>query len=141
MSDAIPARGTLLKVDDGVGVYTTIAEVRSITGPTRTRRLITVTNHSSPGNYDEYKPGIKDGGELTFTCNWLPTNATHDATTGLEALFENGTQRNFRLEAPSPSTAKRQFPGVITSLGNNWDLEGVLEFPITVKVVGQVVPV
>ena len=75
---AISAFGTLLKVGDGGGteVFTTIAEVKEISGPSISVDTVELTTHSSSGAWKEYLPTLIDAGEVTFDVNFIPTNAT-----------------------------------------------------------------
>ena len=84
-SGALHAHATLIgKGDSGSPeMFTTIAEVGSITGPTLTRDIIDVTNQDSAGAYREFIGGLIDPGELSFDINYIPTDATQDATTGI----------------------------------------------------------
>lgn len=116
MSDAIHAKGTLIQRGDSGNpeTFTTIAEVRSIDGPNFTGDVIDVTTHSTAGNFREFKSNIIDPGELAFEINFLPTNSTHSATTGLLADIAARAERNYRLVFPGGSptwTVKCQVVG------------------------------
>ena len=78
MTAATSGFGTLLKAGDAASpeVFTTIAEVTNIAGPTLSTEMIDVTNHSSASNFREKIASLKDGGEVTFSINYLPANAT-----------------------------------------------------------------
>jgi|SRR5581483_3992290 len=105
MSQAIHAKGTLIKRGDGGSpeVFTTIAEVRSIDGPNFTGDVIDVTTHSTVGNFREFKSNIIDPGELSFDINFLPTDPTHSASAGLVADIQNRTERNYQFVFPGGS--------------------------------------
>ena len=94
------AFGTLLKRGDGGSpeAFTTIAELSNVDGPI-TRDEIDGTHHSSPGAWRQWKPGLKSM-EITFEGNYLPTDPTHDAATGLLADFDAGSIKNYRIEWP-----------------------------------------
>ena len=64
-----------------------------------TRDEIDGTHHSSPGAWRQWKPGLKSM-EITFEGNYLPTDPTHDAATGLLADFDAGSVKNYRIEWP-----------------------------------------
>lgn len=75
MSIAVIANGTLLKVDDGAGNYTTIPEVSRLSGPSIRFDLLDVTSHDSTGFFREFIPGLADGDRITAELNWRPSNA------------------------------------------------------------------
>lgn len=140
MSDAIRAIGIQLQRGDGADpeVFTAVAEVLDIQGPGMSADLIDVTNQDSAGSYREFIAGAKDGGEVTFNINYIPTNATHDATSGLLEAFDTGSQDNWKLIWPdaAPST-EWTFTGVITAFQPSANIDEQLQASITLKVIGQ----
>lgn len=94
-SQAKRALGTKLKMGDGASpeVFTAIAEIISIQQQGQKIDLIDVTNMDSEANangliYREFIGGLADGGELSFSANFIPTNDTQqdfmDAFDGLK---------------------------------------------------------
>lgn len=82
---AIAAIGTLIQASDQTDPgteepynynYTTLAEVRDITGPELTAEEIDVTNHSTEGFFGESIPGFLDAGALTFDMNMIQADPT-----------------------------------------------------------------
>ena len=139
-SAAISSFGTLLQIGDGGSPenFTTIAEVRDITGPQRTRNTIDVTNHSSPNGYEEFVMAIKRSGQMTFEVNFLgTTNATQDASTGLWADYENGTKSNWKMVLPS-SYGTISFAAYVMGIENKAPVDGALTANITLKITGVV---
>lgn len=136
MSSALAAKGTLLKVGDGAGseTFTTIAEVLSIGGPSISQEALDVTNHSSTSGWKEYVGGLNDGGEVTFEVNYLPTNATHNATAGVLNDLENRTLRNFQLVFPGSTTWS--FAALVTKFEPSAPVDGVLRASISLKLSG-----
>ena len=68
------------------------------------RDSIDFTHFGSPDRYREFKPGLSDAGEVTFTYNLVPgladdaVIATHMATNAVEAwrvVFPNGAKLDF----------------------------------------------
>jgi hypothetical protein len=99
MSDAIWGLGTLLKLGDGLGSYTTVAEVLDFPGPQRQRDRADITNHSSSNGYEEVLPTIKRTGEITFNVNWNPAaHATHE---DIWDLYDSGDLMPWRIVGPS----------------------------------------
>jgi len=101
MSNAVFARGTLLKIDDGAGNYTTIPECMNIKGPALVLDTVDVTNHDSPSGAKEFIGGLLDGGTVTADINFQPSNAVHKQLYG--DMF-NRVKRNFKLVYPDTST-------------------------------------
>lgn len=139
MSSAVAAIGTLLKIGDGGGseVFTTIFEVMDISGPGLARDTLEVTNHSSPGSWEEFIAGVKRSGEVTFDVNYLPTTATHNATTGLIADMNNGTKRNFQLVFPNAGNTTWAFTALVNGFEPAAPVADVLRASVTLKLTGQ----
>lgn len=138
MTNAVSGYGTLLQVDDGVGNYTTVAEVKDITGPGYEADTIEATNHSSAGAWREWLAGLLDGGEVTFDVNYIPSNPTHDeSASGLFGLLLNRTRRNFRLVWPVTPVERVTFLGMVTGFEPSAPVDDVLTASITIKVSGQ----
>lgn len=134
------ALGTLLKRGDGGGpeVFTTIAEVTGITGPSLTTETIDVTSHESAGGFREFIAGLKDGGEVTFEINYIPDSASHDNTAGLLKDYTDKTLRNFEIIWPDVSLTKWSFKALITSFTPEAPATGndKLSASVTMKVSG-----
>jgi len=97
-SGAIQAQGTLLKMGDGASPenFTTIAEVRDITGPTLSRKSNDVTPIDAI--FEQILAGgVARLGSLTFVIGYIPGSATHNITTGLVYKWKNNIKTNFKL--------------------------------------------
>ena len=119
---------------------TDIAEIIDISGPGMSKDAIEVTFHDGTGDgYREFIPGWRDGGEISVTANWLPSNATQD---DLLDVFEGDDLRTFTITTAgdgSGGTIDIDFSGIVTSFNAAMPLEeqGKLEF--TLKISGAVV--
>ena len=138
MSDGNVGLGATIGYGDGGSPesFTTVAEVKSFSGPGFSRESVDFTHMESANDYMEYKPGMKDGGEVTFEGNYIPDAATHDATTGLLSIFEAGTVGNWQLTFPDGSDFT--FAGFITALEPS--IGGVndpVSMSVTIKVTGK----
>jgi hypothetical protein len=93
--------GTLLKRGDGAmpEVFTPIAEVVNIDVPL-SRDELDGTHHQSPNAWRQFKPGLKSG-EVSFEGNYLPSDPTHDAATGLAKDFNDPLIHNYQIEWPT----------------------------------------
>ena len=133
MSSAVNAFGTLLKRNG-----TTIAEVTDITPPELSRDNIEVTHHQSPAAWREFIKGLKDAGEVSFSINYIPTNSTHNAGTGVLAdLANNTTVDTWTLVFPDTSATTWSFPGFMTKFAAKAPIDDKLAADVTLKVSGQ----
>jgi hypothetical protein len=138
MATPYSSTGTLLQMDDGGGItFTTIAQVMDIDGPTISVDTEETTNQSSPGGYEEVIPTIKRSGEVTFDVLFDPSDATHDATTGMIFVLNGRLKRSFREVFPTTPSKRWNFTGYITNIGTAAPVAGLLRAPITIKVTGQ----
>jgi len=139
MSNAISAFGTLLKIGDGGSPesFTTIAEVKDISGPSLSLDTEDVTSHASSGGWEEHIGTILRSGEVSFDINFIPTHATHDASTGLIADMKNRTVRNFQLVFPDASSTTWAFSALVTGFEPSEPVAGSLGASVTLKLTGE----
>lgn len=126
----------------GSGLYVLVAEVKQISGPTRSRGVADATHLETPDDYEEQIASVKNGGEVSLTLNFRPDDPTHGAVSGLEAAFEDGVTRKWRIEWPqfagSPSLT---FPGFLTGAPEpTISVKDVIAVTVKVKVTGKPVP-
>lgn len=138
MSNAISSYGTLLKVGDGAAPenFTAIAEVKDISGPSFSLGTEEVTNYSSNG-WREFVATILDAGEISFDINFIPSETTHDVTTGLLADMVNKTKRNFQIEFPDTGATTWTFAAYVTGFELSEPVEGALGASVTLRITGQ----
>lgn len=141
MTNALSAFGTLLKLGDGnvvpgPEVFATIAEVTDIGGPSMSTDTIDVTNHSSPGAVKEFLMGLLDAGEVSFTVNFMPGNATHDEATGLIAEWLSRNVSNWKLVWPTTPAEAVGFKAGVTGIDFSAPTDEQLSADITLKVSG-----
>lgn len=127
MSSATSGKGTLLKREG-----TTIAEVRSISGPSMSAETIDVTNMDS-GGWREFITSLKDGGEVSFDCNFLPAAATHVA---LMQDFVDSVISEYSLVWTDSGTSTWTFDGLVTSFQPNAAIDDALTASVTIKMSG-----
>jgi hypothetical protein len=101
MSNAIAGPGWLL-ADSVAGL---IAEVKDIAGPGQIAEKDDVTNQSSPSFYKEWIPTLIDGGVVTFTCNYIPGDASQGAGSGMLHFLQTRSLRTWTLTPPAPLEA------------------------------------
>lgn len=139
MSDAIAAFGTLLKLgttNTTAATFATIAEVGDIDGPSDSVDTIEVTSHSSPSARKEFIASLIDSGEISFPINFIPDNATHDATTGLQKTKNDRDLRKYQLVFPDSTQA--EFSALVTKFGMKAPVAGKLSADVTLKISGPI---
>jgi predicted secreted protein len=134
MSNAILATGTIITMADAGGsVYTTIAELRSISGPALTRNVNDVTTHNSVGGWEEALPGMARSGEISFDINYVPTEATHNDTTGLVFVFRTKARRNFRIIFSNVGLTVWSWAGYVVGFEIGAEVDNALTASVTLK--------
>lgn len=137
---ALSSFGTLLQIGDGATPtegWTTVAEVRDITGPSLELGTEDVTSHSSSSGWREFVTTLLGGGEVTFEINFTPTGATHrNQAGGLLYQFEQKIRRNWRIQFPDGSSTRWVFTGYVTSFEVNAPTEGALTASVTITLTG-----
>lgn len=137
-SGALSAWGTLLKIGDGGGTeaFTTIAEVTDISGPSLSLDTAEVTSHSSTNKFKEFIGTLLDAGEMTFSINFIPTNATQSYSAGLIKDMFARTMRNFQLIFPNASTTTWLFAALVTAFEPKEAIADQLSADVTLKISG-----
>lgn len=105
MSDsALGSHGTLIARAPAAspGTFTTIGELLDVTPPELMRNSFDATAQAD--NIDGFVMGVLRRGELTFSINFLPANATHDQLTGLYASIIAKTKDGFKVTYPDATT-------------------------------------
>lgn len=138
-STATSGFGTLLKLGDGAGseTFTTIAEVKDITGPGLSAEVADITHHTSPGAWREKLATLLDAGELTFDVNFLPVDATQGNATGLISLMKNRTKRNYQLVFTNSGATTWTLPAYVTGFEPSASLDEGLSASVTLTLAGQ----
>lgn len=134
MSSAIAAKNTLLVIGS-----TPIVELTGINGPGMKSDTVDVTHHQSPGNWKEFVPTLKDGGEIGFEINFIPTNATHrNVVGGLIYLLDQQTLQSFSLVYPDSEGTTWTFSAYVVGFVPSAPHDGKLSAQITIKISGPV---
>ena len=138
MSNAFWAYGSKFQLGDGEAseTFTDVAEVIDITPPNMSKDSIDVSNQDSTDGFREKIPGWKDGGEVTFTMNWLPTNATQDETTGLWSHYIDDENHNYKIILPD-TLVTISFTGHITSFNPDLPNEEQGQLEVTIAISGK----
>ena len=138
-SAAFWAYGSKIKLGDGgtPEVFAEIAEVMDISPPQLSRDSIEVTNQQSTNGWREKIPGWRDGSEVTYNCNWLPDNTTHDEITGMLSTFNDDELHNWQILLPDGTTTI-SFAGFLTAFEPDLPFEEQGQLSLTLTVSGQV---
>ena len=81
--------------------------------------------------------GLKDGGEVTITVNWLPQNATHDDSTGVLAFFKGDDNKNCQIILPDDDLTTITFNAVCTGFEGASPLDAQMSADVTFQVSGE----
>lgn len=140
MTVAIAGPGFLLQLGaqaGNSGSFTTVAEVKDITGPAVSLDVIDVTNQDSPGGFEEIIPTIRRAGEVDFDTNFNPSNATHNASTGLIYLANNKIKRGWRLLLQDEDDSYWAFDAYVIGFQTKAPVAGVLTGTTKLRITGQ----
>ncbi len=125
MTDAFHAYGAKLTFDgDDVG------EVTDISGPDISVDEIEATHHESPGGFQEFLPGLKDPGTLTFSGNFVSS-----AIDDLHDHIKNRTEGTALLTLANNSIWSCK--GFVKSIGTDTPVEGKEGYSVTIKLTGK----
>jgi hypothetical protein len=128
---------TIIRYESGPGTYTAITEPKDISGPEITCEFADFTHMQSPLGFRERKPTIKSSGNVTFKCNFVHDDTSHEYLTAA-ATANPPTLETFQIEYPN---------------GQGWDFDayvslswtspmaGPLEMNVTLSIDGQVTPI
>lgn len=135
---AIWAYGSILQIGDGAVSenFSAIAEITELTPPSMSRDDIDVTSHQSSDGYREFISGLRDGGEVSFKANWLPTNSTQDGTTGVLESFNDNVNHNWKVILPS-TLITISFVGFVTEFNPDLPIDAQADLSCTIKVSGK----
>ena len=134
MSNAIAGVGTkFMRWDANTSTWEALAEINSISGPTKTRDFIDVTSLDSTGGYREFIAGFRDGGTVTLNMNF--TRSTYDK---MNDDFENNDAQNYEIILPDDDVTSFEFSGLVTELPLEITTDDKVTANVTIKVNGQV---
>lgn len=135
-SNAISAYGTLLKRGDGGSpeTFTTVPEVRSISGPSMETDEADVTTHSSAasGAFREFILTLIDAGSVEFDINYVPSDPVH---IGLRNDFLNRTKRNWQLVLPG-AVQTISFAGYVKTIPFEFPVDNAVTQKLTIRCTG-----
>lgn len=140
-SNARIGYGTLLerRLTTSPETYQLLAERVSLGGPSLARDAPDVSHMDSPGGWREFIPGLKDGGEISVEGNFVPTDASQNADTGVLNEFESDVRGHWRITFPNTGSPPVQweFDAIMTGFELDMPNDDKLTFTATLKVSGQ----
>ena len=140
MSNAVPSFQTLLRMADSGGTnYATIAELTNIGGLDMTATIQKVTSHSSVEAAVEKLATMIDYGQIPIEFNHIPSDPTHDDSTGLLAVFAARAKRNYEIVfVDGATTTWGPIPAYIGKLKmGEAPVDGVYKGTATLEVTGK----
>lgn len=119
-------------------VFTTVAQIRTISGPGGDTDEIDVTTHDSAAGFKETLAGFKDPGEISIEGILDASAATHDGTTGLAARYTDGATVNWKMILPDTGSSTLTFPGWVKNFTIDSSFDDALKFSATIRVAGAI---
>ena len=135
---AINAFGTQFLMGDGATpeVFAAVAELTDISGPSFSKDTIETTNHGSTDGFREYISGLKDGGEVNLTLNFLPQGATHGYDSGLLSQLVDDEVHNYKIILTDEDATTITFSAIVTSFDIAEPIDDKLSAEVTLKLTG-----
>jgi len=105
-SQAFAPIGSELEIEIPVGspavlTFTPIAEIQTIQRSGSKSDLVDVTNMQSTGGYREFLATLRDAGDVSFSGNYIPNDASQQA---LQTLFDGATLVACKIVLPPAGT-------------------------------------
>lgn len=137
-TQALSAYGTLLKRGDGGApeTFTTVPEVRSISGPSTETDEAEVTTHSSAaaGAYREFILTLIDAGSIEFDLNYVPSDAVHQ---NIRSDFASRAKRNWQLVLPG-NAQTISFSGYVKTFSLEFPTDDAVTASVSIRLTGGV---
>lgn len=135
--------GTTLELGDGESPegFAIVANVVSIEGGGFTLELVDATHLASPNQLREWLPSLRTAEAWNMTIQYAPTDATHNASTGLRSKLDNRSFTTMRIDMSGTGFALGlQGQGYVTNLGNvSITVDGIMTQTLTFQPTGNVV--
>lgn len=126
--------GVQLRRGDGAGpeVFTAIADITNLSGPSLSRNTVDVTSHGSPDAYMEFLGGLKDAGEVSVDINYQPS--VHDV---LVDDFDDTAPRNYQIVFPDVGTTTWTIKAILTGFEPESPYDDKAAASLTFKISGK----
>lgn len=120
------------------GSWVHIGEVIDIAGPNLTTEEVEVTNHDSAGGYREYIAGLKDGGSISISGNFVGSD---DGQQQMLADQKVGTVRGYRMILPDATAeadrTRWMFDASISDIGFTYPAGEAMQYSAEFKISGE----
>jgi hypothetical protein len=134
LPDQVLGFGSSLQVDRGAG-FTTIARLTEIGEFRPTRPDVDVTTHQSTGGHMEFRPGLIDPGEISFSGVWTADASQTALMDDVLAGVETDNVYSYRVVLPR-GLGTFTCDGYLKEVGLNPQMDGRLEFSGALKWTG-----
>lgn len=125
------AKGTTLEIGSPA---VAIAHLKNIESPNQTKETIEVTALDSDGNYREYIPGYRDGGEISVTGYFDFKDAGQKA---VREAYDAEEAFDFVIRYPARIGAEWRFKGIVTGYRIVSEEGDAITIEITIKISGK----
>lgn len=121
-------------------VWVKISKIDNHDGPGMTTDKEEVTTHDSVAGYKQYIAGLSDGGSITESMIWDPTDPTHAglAYTSLKQAFDDKQNRKWKLVYPTSPKWGTVFCGFVDAYKAMAPVKSALRAQVTIKVSDKV---
>jgi hypothetical protein len=127
---AFTSGGNLIRTD----TFAVIAEVTNLVDVGIQATLVECSAHD--GNaWTSRKPTLLSGNTVRLSLNFVPTNPTHNPTTGLEFLLLSKTRRGFLVVFPDVLKTTWWFSGFVTGHRVAGPVAGILSAETTIEMI------
>lgn len=122
-----------ISIDSGT-TYTNLANVTSITPPSKSADIIDVTHMESPDQTREFLGGMINPGECSLEIDFDPSSATDVLLTGLDPQLKYPCRITFR------NGTVWDFTGFLTAYEPEIPVDDKMTATVTFKITAPVVP-
>ena len=130
-SQAVAGVGTTFRRWDGTN-WVEIAEIKTITGPGKSRTVIDVTSLDSVAGYNEFIGGFRDGGTVVLAMIFR-----RDTFEIMNDDFDSDDLQNYEIFLPDDELTSFEFEGMVIELPLSIDPADAITVDVTIKVSGQ----
>jgi len=113
--------------------WDSIAYVKSITGPSKTKAFIDTTALDTTGGYRTFISGFRDAGQLTLNMLF-----ERDAYELMNTDFESDVAQDFQIVLPDDDNTSLTFSGLVTELPLTIPTDDAITADVTIKITGPV---
>jgi len=139
MSQAFSGYGLFVQLGNGIFVgsppvetFTAITEVQMVDLTGSKTDLVDVTHAQSPQARREYLATLIDSGDMNFTANFIPGDATQ---TTLQSVMDARLAHNWKIILPA-TLGTFSFSGIVTSIDHSLDFSKEAKLTVKVKITG-----